>query len=1039
MNLTEIAVKRPVFTMILYIAVTVFGLVALSRLPLDLYPEMEQPVISIVTAYPGASSWDVEDKVTKPLEKSLGILTGLKEITSKSLEGTSVVFLQFVYGTNLDEAANDIRTSIDFVKKTLPDGLADPMLFKFNTAYMPVYFGAITSDLVDAPKERKYLEDHVMQTLQALPGVGSASLFNVAAEEVQVQLNLDELEKRGIPVPQVTQVLAASNISMPAGKIEDRAYELPVRVPAEFETVDEIRDLIVGAAGGQPVHLRDVATVLESHHEMRAKSNLDSRAVAVFMVQKQSGGNTVEVTRGVKQKLAELEPQLGKGIRFVEIYDGGRLIQGLVSNLYESLFTGGLLVILVVVAFLRRFRASLIVALSIPGSLIIAFLLMYLKGYTLNAVSLMAMTLAVGMVVDNSIVVLENINRHLDWGHSPREASIRGTTEVGLAVSASTFTTIGIFLPMIFVTGLVSMLFGQLAFVIVITLVASLVTSVFLTPMLTARLLKPGDLSVHGRSGARWLDRIDDAYARLARKALAHRGKVYLLSLAILVASGISLARVGFDFLPVFDDGAIRITLELPVGTSVERSMKLAETLVPRFREVPEVQRVYYQAGEDEEGWGVIMGQKEGSHVLQFTTTLTDINLGRRGIQAVAEDLRKVVAGVDGLIASDVTYGEQGGGSLGTKPLVVEVLGNDYDRMKAAAREVEAALKAQSGTRDVSASVPYEKPEVQIRLDRRRMALLGVTAYQASDAVRTALYGSKVTRFRGGGQDIEVLVRLQASDRVELDRVGRILVPTVAGGAVALRNFSEITSGFSPLSIEHAAQRRVLRVASNLEGVSLGEATAEFEKTLPTLREKYGDLAFRYGGQAKEQQENFLDMLLMLALGCFVTYLIMAAQFESLMDPLVIMFSVPFAFTGSFLGLSLYGERFNVLAFLGMIMLVGIVVNNAIVLVDYLNFMRSEGTPLMEAVVETARRRLRPIAMTTVTTLFGIIPLAVAKGEGSELWKPIGVTMLGGLTFSSLVTLILIPCMYVTFERFRKKGRFDKAPAPAPDRPRSEV
>ena len=1018
MKVTEIAIRRPVFTTVVYLAVTVFGLYALSRLPLDLYPEMENPVISVVTGYPGASSWDVEEKVTKPVEKGLGILPGLKEITSKSMEGVSAVFLKFHYDTNLDEAAADVRNALDWVQRMLPDGIEDPILFKFNTAYIPIFFAALVSDTVDVPSLGTYLDEHVVQALQSLPGIGSVQLFHVAPEEVHVDVRLDDLEQRGLTLAQVTQALALSNVSMPAGKLQDRQYDLPVRVPAEFETVEQIADLVVGVWNGQPIHLRDIADVQDTHRKLSNVATLDGRTVSVLFVQKQAGANTVEVARAVRERLRQIGPQLSGNIQVVPIFDASEFIESLIGNLYRSLLVGGLLVILVVLVFLGRARASLIVAVAIPGSLIIAFLGLYLKGYTLNAVSLMALILAVGMVVDNSIVVLENINRHLDRGRAPVEASLLGTREVGLAITASTTTTLGIFVPMIFVSGLVSILFGQLAFVLVITLAASLGTSVFLTPMMTSRMLKPGA----GEARLGYVRRIEDAYARIAGWALRHRRAVYGASFALFGASILTLARVGFDFLPLFDTGEVRVTMELPVGTAIERSAEVARGVSERLRRIPELERLYVQAGESESSWGAAMGQTEGSHLVQIHMQFSKVDRRDRGIREIAEDVRSVLKTTDGLVGFDVQVGDQGvGGMMSGKPMVVEVLGTDYARLKQAAYEVERILSEIEGTRDVAAEVPYEKPEVQVHLDRRRMALLGVPAAQASETVRTAILGATVTRFRGKGRDVEVVVRLREQDRDRLEKVGRLSAPSVSGPPAPIRNFSRIESGFAPIVIEHASQIRVLRVGANLAGTSLGTAAAEFERRAAELRANHPDLIVRFGGQAKEQQETAMDLILILALGVLLTYLIMAAQFESFLDPFVIMFSVPFAFSGSFFALALIGENFTVLAFLGLIMLVGVVVNNAIVLVDFVNLMRQQGLGLHEALIETARRRIRPILMTAITTVFGVLPLAFASGEGYEMWRPIGVTMVGGLLFSTLVTLILVPCLYASFERLRTR------------------
>lgn len=1017
MKITEIAVRRPVFTMVVYFATTLFGLVALTRLSLDLYPEIENPIVSVVTSYPGASSWDVEEKVTKPLEKGLGILPGLKEINSKTMEGLSVVFLKFQYDRDLDAAVADIRNALDWVKRQLPDSVEEPMLFKFNTAYIPIYFAAFVSETGDVTTQGTYLDEYVVQRLQSLPGVGSVQLFHIAPEEVHVDVRLDDLEKRGLTFTQIAQALAVSNVTVPAGKVEDGHYDLPLRVPGEFRSVEEIEDLVIGLYQGGPVYLRDVADVRDTHKRLKNIATLDGRTVSVLFVQKQSGANTVEVARLVEERMAELVPGLSHGIKYVPIWNGAEFIESLVHNLYRSLLVGGILVVLVVILFLRRPRASVIVALAIPGSLIIAFLMLYLKNYTLNAVSLMAMILAIGMVVDNSIVVLENIARHLERGRDPAEASLVGTKEVGLAITASTTTTIGIFLPMIFVTGLVSILFGQLAYVIVVTLLASLVTSVFLTPMLTSKLLRADPEKLGSPRFLRWLE---SRYVRLTGFALRHRLATYLIVLVVLAGSLATLTRVGFDFLPLFDTGEIRVTIELPVGSGIEQSARLARGLEARLRSIPELERIYVQAGESESGFGAAMGQTEGTHIVQIHMQFSKVDQRKRGIREIAEDVRKMIRETPGITWYDVQVGEQGvGGVLAGKPLVVEILGSNYQHMKEAAFKVEQVLKEIEGTRDVAAEVPYEKPEVQLKLDRRRMALLGVTAMQASEAVRTAMLGATVTRYRGQGRDIEVVLRLREQDRDSLDKVLRLNVPSVAGTPVPLRNFAKLESGFAPIVIEHSSQLRVLRVAANIAGTSLGTAAREFERRAEEVRAKYPDLVFRFGGQAKEQKETAFDLLVILLLGILLTYFIMAAQFESFLDPFVIMFAVPFAFSGSFVALSIVGENFNLLAFLGLIMLVGIVVNNAIVLVDYLNLLRRQGLPLQEAVLETTRRRLRPILMTTITTIAGVLPLAFAKGEGYEMWRPIGVTIIGGLSVSSLVTLVLVPVLYVSFERFR--------------------
>jgi len=542
--------------------------------------------------------------------------------------------------------------------------------------------------------------------------------------------------------------------------------------------------------------------------------------------------------------------------------------------------------------------------------------------------------------------------------------------------------------------------------------------------MLTSKLLKASTAPEVSARKRTWLDRMDDGYATLIRASLRRRWLVYVTATLLLAASAGAMATLGFDFLPEFDSGDIQVVAELPLGSSVQQTAAVGQSIADEMRKIPEVERVFFRAGPSEGGWGAAMGQNEGTNVLEINAKLPSIDVGRRGVKLVAEDVRRILEGIPTLTSFDVRMSDGGPGAMfGTKPVILQILGQDYDRLKAAAWEAEKLLGSIEGTRNVSAEIPHEKPEVQIELNRRRMALLGVNAAEASGVLRTAVNGTTVTRFRGQGRDIEVVLRLREDDRRTTEATGRVQVPSLLGAPVALNNFSTIGSGFSPISIDHVDQRRVLTVGSNVFERSLGEIAADFDAGSKDLKRTYDDLTFRWGGQVKEQRENSALLGLVLLLGVLLTYLIMASQFESFLDPFVIMFSVPFAFTGSFLALAALGQNFNVLAFLGLIMLVGIVVNNAIVLIDYIDLMRRQGLPLLEAVVETTRRRLRPILMTTITTTIGTLPLAFASGEGYELWRPIGITVVGGLTLSTAVTLVIIPCLYVSFERFRKRWR----------------
>ncbi len=1035
MRLPEFGVKQPVTNLMIFLVVLVWGAVSLSKLPIDSMPEIEPPNISVITVYEGAPAEDVESKVTEVIENNLATVSNLDKLTSRSLEGISVVTCRFNWGTNLDEASNDIRDKLEFAKRSLPEEIDTPIVFKFNTAMMPILYTSVSS-------EKHYsqlyhiMDKEVGDALKRLPGVGAVQIYGGLDRQINVNIDRQRLEDYHLSVQQVVSRLASENVTLPAGNLKLGYTDYALRVPGEFTDPQQIKNVIISQSAQGVVYLKDIADVADSFKEETMIVRSNQKPGVVMMVQKRSGANTVEVSKRVQKEIKVLEKTLPPGIKFSILMNSAEDIQQSIQDLSGTVYIGGIFVILVVFLFLRQLLPSLIIALSIPFSLIMAFIFMYLFGYTINVISLSSLAIAIGMVVDNAIVIVDNVSRKLDRGQKPKEAAISGSSEVGLAVSASTFTTVVVFAPMIFLTGIVGVFFKQLAVMITVTLLASLFTAMTFTPMLCSVWLKnpkprqPREKDtvfnkLYNLSG-KFLDGIDYRYSLLLERALSHKRLSIFIALGVFIVSIAIIPKIGTEFIPEEDSGDLNIILEMPVGTRVEETNKAsrqAEEIL--LKEIPEIREIFSRTGQSSGGrFGAVFGSKIGSNISMIGVKLKKVTERNRSTKEIGEAVRPKISGITGVKKANIQAGSGISRMLfgGSKPISIEILGNDLKITDELAYEIKDKIERVRGIIDVSVSRELGKPELQVEVDREKASSLGLSMAAITDSLRTYFYGYAATKYREAGEQYDIFVRLKDSDRSSIKDIENISLVSSTGKTIRLSNLATVVIKTGPIEIERQNQERIIKVEANVFKRSLGDVAKDIREIIAQINLPLG-VTINLGADVEEQAKSFRDLFLLFMLGALLVYMVMASQFESLLDPFIIMFSVPFAWTGVAFSLLLSGVTLSMVSFIGLIMLVGIVVNNAIVLVDYINILRSRGLSMVEAVVKGGTNRLRPVLMTTVTTMFGMLPLAFSRGQGSETWRPIGISMVGGLTLSTLVTLVLVPVMYSLLKGRREKKK----------------
>lgn len=1030
MSIYSTAVKRPLTSILIFIGLIVVGLYSLVRLPVDLYPEMEFPFLTVFTSYPGASAADIETNVTKTLENSLGSISNLKEITSTSSDNSSIMFLEFEWKANTDEAANEIRNSLDFSHRFLPEDCEDPTLLKFNSSMMPIIFFAITADESYVGLE-KILDEKIVNPLNRIEGVGSVGVAGAPGREIYVDVDPLKLEAYNLSVEQIGNVLRAENMNMPAGYLEMGSLDYPLRIQGEFSESEMIKEIVVGSYNGNNIYLKDVADIIDTTRENKLEERINGELGLRMYVQKQSGGNTVQVAKEIRETLAELQKDLPPDVKIETIFDSSEFIEGSIKNLTSALLYAGIFVILVVLFFLGRWRATFIVIITIPISLIVAFIYLYLSGNSINIISLSSLSIAIGMVVDDAIVVLENITKHIEKGSSPREAAIYATNEVWLAVIVTTLTVVAVFLPLTFVSGLTGVLFKQLGIIVTLTTIASTVAAITLTPTLSSLMLrlrknkKQGRLS-YDNTVKKSLDKFEGLYERTLRWALQHKLVISFGAVIVFVASIFLVTLVGAEFMPEADQSSMSATIEMQTGTRVSETKALAARidaiLMDKF---PEVEIISTSSGTDENMNFATMFSSTGTHTIIYSISLSAVEERERSVWDIAEDFRSELAKFPEIVNFQVSTSDQGMGGFGSNNIAVEVFGYNISETNIVAKELSEKMALIEGATDVQISRDRSKPELQIELDQNKMIIHGLNTATVSTAVKNRVDGMTATRLREFGDEYDVIVRFNEEARNSITDIENIGIQNMQGQIVRLGEIAEVIEFWSPPNIEHKRKERIVTVSATPHKRALGDIAADIQLVIDGLEVPSG-VSVEISGTIEEQMEAFADLGFLMLISLVLVYLVMASQFESLRMPFIIMFSIPFSFSGVALALFITGTTLSVIAGIGAIMLIGIVVKNAIVLVDYINLMRDRGMELYEAVAISGRSRLRPVLMTSLTTILGMLPLAMSVGDGSEIWSPMGISVIGGLIFSTLVTLVLVPVVYVIFarkgERNRKRG-----------------
>lgn len=1017
MKLSELGVYRPVTTLMFFLAVLVVGGVMITELSVDYLPEIDNPTVTVITEWSGASTEDVEKKVTQLIERALGSVNNLKEMTSATVEGISSVTCEFTWGTDLDEASNDMRSNVDRVKGDLPEDAEEPRFMKFNTSQIPIQFYGVTAR-ESVEKLYEIIDREVSDPLKRLPGVGTVNLFGGLQRQIQVLLDPEKLTAYGLDLDAVARILAAENVTLPAGNLKVGRIDYTIRVPGEFTSPSELESVVLRAKGGAYVYLRDVAQVRDGFEEEKRITETDGRRGMMMMVQKRSGANTVDVAREVTRELNRLQPTLPRDLQFHLIADTSTDITRSINNVSRTVQWAFVFVVLVTLVFLRNLRSSLIIALTIPFSLIAAFIFMWTMGWTINIISMSSLAVAIGMVVDNAVVVLENITKKVERGTAPREAAMFGSEEVGTAVTASTLTTIVVFVPLLFLRGESGVMFKQLGGLLTATLLASMVCALWLTPMLSSKLLRtPAEQSAHRGArlaalherGERFFAAIDAAYGRLLRRALRARGLVIVLAVGLLAGGVILFRTVGSEYAPEDDSDRLTIKVYLGIGTRVEETAAVCRRIIPVALEAAGRDHVLTYSMRCGESRG--MDADSGTHIGQVRLRLVGATQREKSSKAIGREVADRISRWPEIIKVSTSGGGMGPGG-GAKPISIEVTGFDLDLLQGMAEEVATIVRATPGAVDVNIARELGRPEIHIQLDRVKVAAHGLNVSQVAGNLRTLFYGQTATQFHQEEDEYDILLRLDEPHRSSVADLARAEITAPDGRRVRLDSIADIVERAGPLKIDRKNQERMIKVEADVFGRSSGEVVAELRRNLNAHVALPSGVHLNFGGTAEDQAETFAQMRLMLVLGILLVYMVMAAQFESLVDPFLILVSIPFAFTGVALSLTALRLTINIMSFIGMIMLVGVVVNNAIVLVDYINLLRARGQGLAAAIENGGRSRLRPVLITTLTSVAGVSPMVFGGGEGSAMWKPMGTTIGGGLLFSMLITLVLVPVLY---------------------------
>lgn len=1020
-SLANVSIRRPVATAMFYLVILTVGIVGFRYLPVDLLPEIDYPRLAVYVNYPNVGPEEMETIITDPLENALSGVPNLERMTSRSEEGRSIVSLEFARSTEINEAANDVRAAMDRLRDDLPIEAEPPGIWKFDPNSQEIVDLSVTSSR-DLEALTRVLEREIAQRFEQIPGVGSISIRGGIYREVQVQLRRDRLKAAGLTASEVQQAIAQENVQLPGGNVKEGISDMYVRTLGEYESVDQIAQTVVTTREGTPIRVRDVAEVVDGYEDIDDLAEMNGVPVVRIGIQKQSGANTVTVAERIREEV-ELINMDRSDLELTVINDQSEFIQQSISSVQSAALWGGLLAILVLYLFLRNFSTTGIIALSIPISVIATFGLLYFAGLTLNQMTFGGLALGIGLIVDNAIVVLENIVRQREEnGRSLEESARLGTREVAGAIVASTLTTSVIFLPVVFMRTTSGQLFQSLALVVVFALGCSLLVALTLVPMLTSQFLtvKPEAEQPNTRS---WFERKFQAferwYAGRLDGLLDHRGLVMGTAAALVVGALLLWPLVPVELTPQTDTNEIDVEMEMARGMNLAVAKTYLDELEGLVRPLLPEDDVKTVATE-------VRGDGDAEVEIRLK------NAGARSVDPsqLAEEIRQAVAGQ--IPGADIRVQAQSGlwilrrlfsAGGGSEDVELQLRGYDLDQARQLAQDIKRRVEQVDGVVGVRVGQREGRPEENLRFDREKIANLGLTVQGVARAVQASVGGSRAGYFREDGEQFPIMVRLRPEDRLTAQDLGNISVKTPEGETVPVSTLVRREEGRGPTQIRHVNGQRVMYITANLaDGVALGDAVGRVRDELSTMTMPSG-FSVVFGGAYREQQEARTDFLIAVFMALALVYMVMAGQFERFLDPLVVMCSVPLALVGVIPTLLLTGTTFNVQSIMGLVMLIGIVVNNAIVLVDYINLMRREkGLPLVEATVEAARLRLRPILMTTLTTVLGLLPLALGWGAGASLQAALARVVVGGLLASTLITLVLIPVLYISASRVTAKA-----------------
>lgn len=1038
MAIYKTAINKPITTSLIFVAIIVFGVFSFTKLPIDQFPDIDVPYVSIMTTYPGANGSEIETNITKVLENSLSAVDGLKEITSQSKDNMSIISLELNWGSNIDESINDVRSAIDMAFDALPDGASRPMIFKLSTSMMPILQYAVTAK-ESYPGLDKIIEENVINVLNRIDGIGNVSLSGAPQRYVYIDLDQNKLDAFQLSVEQVGQAVSANNLNLASGSIKMGQEQYQLRVQSEYLRSSEINDIVVSNYNGKVVFLRDLATVRDTIRDITVDERINGEHGTRLVIMKQTGANTVQVAREVRRMLEEIRPTLPPDIQFQLIYDGAQNIQNSIYGLSEAVVFAFLFVIIMVLFFLGRWRATFIIILSIPISLVCAFIYLYVAESSLNIISLCSLTIAVGLVVDDAIVVLENITRHVERGTSPREAAIYGTNEVWVSVIATTMVIVAVFFPLTMLGGQAGIMFKELGWIVSITIVVSAIVAIALTPMLASKLIRNKKVIINDKGEVeeistqsnfyektvmKWLAMLDRWYAKKLHWCLNHKAITSIGALVIMVAAFVPACTggVGFNFMAEQDNGQLSATIELQRGTRVEETMKAARQIEADFFALaPEIELISTSTGaSDEAGFAALMGSSN-NNTITMIMRFPNKNERQRTVFEIAEVLRQYLTERPDVINNSVTSGGMMGGQQNT--VNVEIFGYDFETTNRLTEELRTQIRELPGARNIDVSREEDRAELQINFDKEKLARSGLTSAQVATAIRNRVNGFVAGFFKEDGDEYDIVVRLQEPFRSSISDVENMTLQTPMGTLIKVKELATIEEFWAPPTIERQSRQRIVTISVTPVGVDLMTLAGSIQQVVNNTEIPQGILV-NVGGTYEDQMEMATDMATLMLLIILLVYIVMASQFESFGKPfLILLGSIPFAFAGAMFALFLAGVDLEMVGMLGLVLLVGIVVKNGIVLVDYINLMRDRGYELHEAIAMSGESRLRPVLMTALTAILGMVPMALSTAEGSEMWVPLGIVVIGGLIFATVVTLVIVPVLYAVISRHGERDK----------------